>query len=136
MSTDKQVDSIIEELKILKAELKNAILGSKLLSYFDKLDLIRANNLASVYDWTMDIEELIPNVIEKYPLIKAIEYYDGWYFNRGTDIYFDYFAQRIWERLIDLELISEEEEMIKEFIAMDFYEHYLKTNKIGFCYDW
>ena len=138
MSADNQVDFIIEGLKNIKAELKDAILGSKLLSYFDKLDLIENNDLSTIHSWSINIEELIPNVIKKYPTIKEIDYgYYGWHFSRGSNIYFTYFTERIWEQLIDWELISEEEEeAVKEFIAMDFYEHFLKTNKIGFCYDW
>jgi hypothetical protein len=137
MSSDKQVDAIIEKLNDKKSELKIAIINSKLLSYFDKLDLIEENNLALINSWVLDINELIPNVLILYPIIKDVKYYDGWNFNRSENITFDYFAERIWERLIDLDLIPEEqEEVMREFIAKDFYEYFLKTDKIGFCFDW
>jgi hypothetical protein len=137
MHQENDTAPFIDEMKDLKLRFKNAIINSKLLSYFDKLDLIEENNLALINSWVLNINELIPNVLILYPIIKDVKYYDGWNFNRSENITFDSFAERIWERLIDLDLIPEEqEEVMREFIAKDFYEYFLKTDKIGFCFDW
>jgi hypothetical protein len=140
MYQENDIAPFIDEMKDLKLRFKNAIINSNIYtSYTDKLDLVSTHDIGKLKTSVINIEDLIPKTLKKYPVLKRNETYYEFNYEKYESISFSEFSQRLCDYLIDEEEFDYDDEKhdeAKEFISQELYEYYLKTDIIEFRYDW
>lgn len=134
MNNQKEIVRLIAEVINTKEELEQKIIECTHHNYRQKIDLLVGNNLGFIEWCIQEVEDIIPKTIEKYPHLKKKENYRDYGYEKYQTIYLHSFVENIIEDFDYLNIeISEEDE---EEIAKEVFDYIVKTNIIGFKYDW
>lgn len=141
MHQEDDIISFIDEMKDLKLRFKNAIINSNTYtSYVNKLSLVCNYDIGITKTSYIEIKELIPKTILKYPsLFKNKETYYDFNYEKYESISLSEFSDRLRNYLVDENEFDYGDDRYKEareFISQELFEYYLKTDIIEFNYDW